>query len=234
MFNSSDKAARANGSITEKLPVVAEGGDTLTSQYSVTTASGYSDGELRKIPVLRRGTEETIGKFWVLDNDTSFSFVPDKNAGEITFYAQNNTLDVLLDEIKYLKEYPYYCMEQTASKLTGLMMEKQIRQSLKQRFDGEKEMQRLISKLQKAQLFNGGWSWWEGGEANLSITNYVTMALLPLRNDVLVQENIRNALLYLQNSLPLLKDQELLQVLFTLSEAGHTMDFGQYLNRVKI
>jgi alpha-2-macroglobulin len=233
LLGSSDKSAGANGSITDKMLVVAEGTDTLTSQYSVTTASGYSDGELRKIPVFKRGTEETIGKFWVLDKDTSFSFVPDKNAGEIIFHAQNNTLDVLLDEIKYLKDYPYYCMEQTASKLTGLLVERQIRQTLKQSFNGEKEIQQLISKLQKAQLFNGGWSWWEGGEGNLSITNYVTIALVPLRSDELVQTNIRNAVLYLQNRLPALKEQELLQALFTLSEAGHSMDFGQYLNKLK-
>jgi TonB-dependent SusC/RagA subfamily outer membrane receptor len=234
LSGSSNKSAGANGSITDKMQVVAEGADTLSAQYSVTTVSGYSDGELRKIPVFKRGAEETIGQFWVLDKDTSFSFVPDKNAGEIRFYAQNNTLDVLLEEIKYLKEYPYYCMEQTASKLTGLLMEKEIRQTLKQPFKSEKEIQQLISKLQKAQLFNGGWSWWEGGEANLSITNYVTRALLPLRNDELVQTNIRNALLYLQNRLPILKEQELLQTLFTLSEAGHSMDFGYYLNKLKI
>ena len=67
----------------------------------------------------------------------------------------------------------------------------------------------------------------------MSITNYVTMALLPVRNDALVQTNIRNAVLYLQNSLPLLKEQELLHVLLTLSEAGHSMDFGQYLDKIK-
>ncbi|MEP7372372.1 MAG: carboxypeptidase-like regulatory domain-containing protein [Chitinophagaceae bacterium] len=233
LSGSSNKSAGAKGSITDKMLVVAEGTDTLTSQYSVSTASGYSDGELRKIPVFKRGVEETIGQFWVLDNDTSFSFVPDKNAEEIRFYAQNSTLDVLLEEIKYLKEYPYYCMEQTASKLTGLLMEKEIRQTLKQPFKGEKEIQQLTSKLQKAQLFNGGWGWWEGGEANLSITNYVTMALLPLRNDELVQANIRNGLLYLQNRLPTLKEQELLQALFTLSAAGHSMDFGYYLSKLK-
>jgi TonB-dependent SusC/RagA subfamily outer membrane receptor len=229
---SAEKELAANASHTDDLIVRVTGTDTLQAQYLVTNTNGYSDGELRKIPVYRKGIEEAIGSFQVLENDTTFVFTPDADAGSVTFHAQNNTLEILLDEIKHLKEYPYSCMEQMASKLTGLLMEQKIKQALKMPFENEKELKQLLSKLQKAQLFDGGWSWWQGGGMNLSITNYVTQALLPLRQDPVVESSIRNALLYLQNRLPLLKRDELLSALFTLSEAGHYMNFTDYLSKV--
>ena len=229
---SAEKELAANASVVDGLVVKVMGTDTLTAQYTVTNTNGYSDGELRKIPVFRKGIEEAIGSFQILEHDTTFSFIPDANAGSVTIYAQNNTLDILLDEIKFLKEYPYYCMEQMASKLTGFVMERKIKEALKQPFENDKELKQLLNKLQKAQLFDGGWSWWQGGGMNLAITNYVTQALLPLRQDPVVESSIRNALLYLQNRLSLLKRNELLNALFTLSEAGHYMNFTDYLSKL--
>lgn len=217
--------------ITAHLPLTAES-DSIKAQYTLQLQTGYSDGELRKIPVYKKGSEEAKGVFHILNADTSFSFVPDAEGGNTVLYIQNNTLDVLLDELKYLKEYPYFCMEQTASKLTGLLLEKQIRKTLEQPFTEEKQMQQLLSKLQKAQLFNGGWSWWQQGEANVGITTYITRALLPLKDDALVQTNLRNATLFLQNKLPLLKKDGLLDVLYTLSEAGHIVDYTPYLQKI--
>jgi hypothetical protein len=83
-------------------------------------------------------------------------------------------------------------MEQSASKLKGLIAEKMIRQNLNQPFNGEKEMQKLLEKLQKGQLFDGSWSWWQGSNSNFAITNYVIRTLLPLRKDPLIESNIRN------------------------------------------
>ena len=227
-----DKELNQNASSSDALPVMAKSADTIHVQYTATATTGYSDGELRKIPVFKGGIEEAKGNFWILENDTSFSFIPDANAGEIKLYGQNNTLDVLLDEIKYLKEYPYYCMEQTASKLTGLVMEKEIRKKLNENFTGEKELQRLLKKLQESQEFDGGWAWWPGGETNITVTNYVTQALLPLRKDPLIESSLRNGLLFLQNRLSLLKKNELLASLVTLSDAGHYMDYKSQLDKI--
>jgi len=129
---------------------------------------------------------------------------------------KNNTLDVLLNEVEHLKQYPYYCMEQTASKLTGYAMEKKIKEQLNQPFKNENEINRLITKLQKAQQFDGGWAWWEKGKTNFYITNYIAVALHNYRANALVETNVRNAFLYLQNQLPFLKRDELLAALTTL------------------
>lgn len=229
--HTADQQLRAKDALSERLLVTGKG-DTVKAQYSLRQQNGYADGELRKIPVYKKGTEEAKGMFTILQADTGFTFTPDPNAGNIVLYIQDNPLDVLLDELKYLEEYPYFCMEQTASKLTGLLLEKQIRKTLQQPFKAEKQVQQLLNKLQKAQLFNGGWSWWQGGEANLHITGYITRALLLLKEDALVQTNLLNAALYLQNALPRLQKEPLLDALYTLSEADHTMDYSSYLQKI--
>jgi len=231
-IKSNETLAANNAGISELGIAAGMGKDTLRAQFTMKATNGFTDGELRSIPVIRKGTTETVGDFYLLEKDTTVSFSANSLAGNVKLYAQNNTLDLLLDEIEYLKKYPYYCMEQTASKLAGLAMEKKIRAALNQAFGNEKEMKKLLEKLQKGQLFEGGWSWWEGGRSNLPITNYITRALLELRGDALLETNIRNALLYLQNQLPRLHRYELLETLYTLSEAGHDMDYGMYLRKI--
>ncbi|WP_462255045.1 carboxypeptidase-like regulatory domain-containing protein [Ferruginibacter sp.] len=213
--------------------LIAAGADTILASYSVTTATGFKDGEERKIPVVKKGTEEALGNFWVLQNDTTVNFSAAVNSNELNIYAQSNTLDVLLNEVEHLKQYPYYCMEQTASKLTGYAMEKNIKQQLGQTFKNEKELSRLLTKLQKAQQYDGGWAWWENGKTNFYITNYITTALQRFRENTLVETNVRNAFLYLQNQLQFLVREELLAALLTLSNGKHEMNYEDWLKRIK-
>jgi alpha-2-macroglobulin len=137
-----------------------------------------------------------------------------------------------LNEVEHLKQYPYYCMEQTASKLTGYAMEKKIKEQLNQPFKNEGEINRLITKLQKAQQFDGGWAWWEKGKTNFYITNYIAAALSNYRANTLVETNVRNAFLFLQNQLPFLKRDELLAALTTLSKGRHEMNYEEWIKQI--
>ena len=230
---SSAETIKANDAGTSELEITAApGADTITARFSMKADNGFADGEQRKIPVLRKGTMETVGQFNILEGDTTVTVAVHQNAGAVKLFAQNNTFDVLLDEIDHLKKYPYYCMEQTASKLTGLLMEKKIRLALKQEFKDEKEISKLLTKIQKGQLFDGAWGWWEGSHYNITITNYITRALLQMRGDALLETNIRNALLFLNNQLPKMNKYELLETLYTLNEAGHDMDYHSFLKRL--
>jgi TonB-dependent SusC/RagA subfamily outer membrane receptor len=226
LMNEKEMNVAANASDIASLAVETPFVDTLKASFQLKTTTGFKDGEERKIPVFKKGTEEAIGNFWVMQSDTSVSFKAANNSSFIEITALNNTLDILLEEIDYLKKYPYYCMEQTASKLRGLVMEKQIRETLKQPFKNEKELNLLLSKLQKAQHFDGSWSWWETGRYNIHITNYIINTLLPLRSNPLVETNVRNGLLFLQNQLPFMNRTELLSVLATMANAKHAMDYG--------
>lgn len=206
--------------------------DSLKASFSLNTTTGFSDGEEKGIPVYQRGTAEADGNFYILQNDTTFQFSAKDKESSVALYAQKNTLDVLLNEIENIRKYPYYCMEQTASKLKGLQMLKTIKESLNEKFEDEKEVKQIISKLLKGQLFDGSWGWWDGGKPNLYISNYVISTLLYFRSSPEVEIAVRNGLLYLQNTLPKLQRQELLPVLLSMAKANHQMDYTPYIRQI--
>jgi alpha-2-macroglobulin len=210
---------------------IVAGDDSLKLQYTISTNTSFKDGEERKVPVFPKGAEEATGDFYILQTDTTVNFTANNDA-TVTLYVQNNTIDLLLNELEHLQEYPYYCMEQIASKLKGYVLEQQVRQTLKQEFKHRKQMLRLLDKLQKAQLYDGGWSWWEKGNSNLYITNYVLQSLLALRKEPLVEQSLRNGLLYLQNILHKLEKEQLLYSIATMVEAGHVFDYRPHLSRI--
>lgn len=155
----------------------ASDADSISVFYSVTKGD-YTDGELRKIPVYKRGVMETIGEFISMPNDTTVILTSDKSKGVVKLYAQANLVDVFLKEIKYLKEYPYECNEQLASRLWGLLLEKQIKTYKAEKFKGDREIEKTIKKLLSHQNADGSWSWWGTGEGNVWITIHVARCLL--------------------------------------------------------
>lgn len=223
---------KAKESSIQKYTVIAPAKDSLQAAFNIRSNTGFKDGEERRIPILPKGSKETSGECWILDQDTAISYQTSMNSESIECYAQNNTLDLLLNEINNLRRYPYDCMEQTASKLRGLLMERTIKERLHQPFSEEKTIGLLINRLQKNQQYDGGWGWWEHGKTNLFITNYVVRALIPLRSQGMIETNIRNGLLYLQNQLPALNREELLNTLLTMSEARHLINYQIWLNKL--
>ncbi|TDW99617.1 alpha-2-macroglobulin family protein [Dinghuibacter silviterrae] len=208
---------------------VAGTGDSLKASFVLQTGA-YKDGEERRLPVYPVGVKETGGRVFVLEGDTTVIYP--FTGRPATLYARGNMLDVLQDRLRYLKEYPYFCMEQTSSKLTGLLAERRMDVLLHKRFDGDKDVDALVHRLEKNQLFSGGWSWWGGGSASLRMTCYVIRALLPLRSDPLVGVALREGLLYLQNSLPSLPWRQLPDPLRTMAEAGHVMDYTPLIRKI--
>lgn len=225
-------AVQSSASNIEKIKVIAPFTDTLKTKFTLQTSTGFKDGEERKIPIFKKGINETIGTFWFLYNDSVVAYNKQDDAGYIEISAVSNTIDLLLNEVEHLKKYPFYCMEQTASKLKGLLFSKQIKEHLDLPFKEAKEIEHLKTKLQKAQNFDGSWSWWEGGKGNIYITNYIINTLLLIQQDELVKMNIRNGLLYLQNILPYLNKDELLLTLYTMNLANHAFDYSPYFNKL--
>lgn len=222
-----------NDAYVEAQLVAAKTTDTLNVSFGMQSTTGFKDEEQRKLPVFKKGTEETVGNFWVLQNDTTVNFTGMPGMSNVTLHAHNNTLDVMLEELEQLRRYPYYCMEQISSKITGLVLEKKIKQQLSLPFKNQQEMDGLLKKIQKAQQFDGGWAWWENGKSNLYISNYIATALLVHRENPLIESNIRNAFLYLQNKLPSANKNELLASLTTLSNGGHEMNYAGWLAKIK-
>lgn len=151
------------------------GSDTLTVRYQI-RYKGYLDGELRKLPVIKRGTSEAKG-FYALLNDTAFQIPLSNPSGKVIIHAEVDALDVLLNEIQQIKLYPYDCNEQTASKLRALLAEKSILKYRNERFCCDKKLEAAIRKLEQNQNGDGGWGWWEQGASVPWISEHVAGAL---------------------------------------------------------
>jgi len=218
----------------EKKHIVAEGivdkaefkapvfGDSLQFSYQLETTNGFKDGEQRSISLKPIGTLESEGNFWVLDRDTTLHFEGKK--GSIHFRAEPNALSLLLEDIQYLRDYPYYCNEQASSKLIGLLAEKQICQQLKQPFTGEKMILELLARLVKAQNPDGSWGWWPGNEGDTWMSSYVLQALVHAKEAGYSSAAFENGLRWLSQSWPSQKGSTRLKSLQTLILAKQRID----------
>ena len=164
--------------IVDTAQAVARTTDSLAITFQAAAPDGYSDGELRKIPVYRSGTVETKGSFHRLENDTTLTLTFDTLGSEVTLYAQADFLEVALDQIEYVHRYTYLCNEQMASKIKVLVLEKQIRKELNQVFKYDRAVQKLVKQLEKNQQTSGLWGWWEASEPSLWISLHTVEALV--------------------------------------------------------
>jgi hypothetical protein len=158
--------------------LVADGKDSLSFEYSIKRTNGYFDGEKRLIPLFEQGNLETKGSFDVLEKDTTVSLQFSPNLKDATVRAEASALPALLDETEHLRNYEYLCNEQLASKLKGLLAEKQIRTYLSQPFKWDKDINEIIKKLTDSRTAQGTWGWWKDTPEELWISSHVIEALL--------------------------------------------------------
>jgi TonB-dependent SusC/RagA subfamily outer membrane receptor len=166
----------------DTLHVTATATDSLTFEYSIKRSNGYFDGERRQIPVVKAGVEETSGQFAALNHDTTVTMRFDPSLGRVTFHAEASLLPVLLNEAEKLRDYKYLCNEQLASKLKGLLVEKQVSTYLCQPFKYEKNVHEAIRKIEENRRSGGGWGWWKDTDEELWISLHAVEALEDARN----------------------------------------------------
>jgi hypothetical protein len=159
----------------DSIQVTTTTGDSLEVFYAIKYQQ-YEDGELRKIPVYKKGTWEATGQFLALTKDTVVTVaLPD--SGVVKLFAQADLIDVMMDEVRYLKFYRYACNEQLASRLRGLLLERDIRTFKKEKFNEDQMLQKTLRKLVANQNSDGSWSWWNTGEGNVWVTLHVARVL---------------------------------------------------------
>ncbi len=206
--------------------------DSLKLAYFATLETGATDGELREIPILRQGVEEKVGDFFYLEGDTSLVFTPKAGMGSITLMAQEDLLELLLDDARHLTFYPHDCNEQMASKLTAFLLMKQAKEATGQPFAQQGDLNQLARKLQKAQNDDGSWGWWKDRPGDFWMTSYVTKALARKDSN---SRFVRRGQQYLRDSL----DQRFfrngytrqLKGILSLAEMGIDMPYDYFFSR---
>lgn len=152
--------------------------DSLSFEYTMKQESGYFDGELRKIPLIKAGVQETKGYFTAMTGDTTVSHTFDSSLGPLHLRAEASVFPALLDEVDKLRRYEYLCNEQLASKLKALLLEKTVRKYLGNEFKEEKMITELIKKLQQNRRKEGTWGWWKDSPEEGWISLHVVESLL--------------------------------------------------------
>lgn len=206
---------------------VPKGKDSLSLEFGLQNGS-YIDGEFRQIPIFPTGRLKPFGQVIEITQDTLLTLPFEAN----TAYAKltlepGSILKLLLNDIKYLQEYEFNCNEQTASKLTALLLEKSLRSLLGEKFISEHQIFEGIAILEARQLDVGGWAWWKNGEQKYWTTNYVLSALLRAADAGYPVKAMKKGLQFLQSQLSQMNDEDYLLSLETLTKAGVKVDLAR-------
>ncbi|MBC8111433.1 MAG: carboxypeptidase-like regulatory domain-containing protein, partial [Verrucomicrobia bacterium] len=169
---------KVSNAVIDSAFITAQNKDSVKVKYFLQRENGYTDGELRPIPVVMKGIRETKGVFLNLEKDTVVQLDFDPKLGKVHLYARANVLDILLEEIGHLKNYEYLCNEQTASKLKAYLAEKRIKKHLGQAFEFDKDVMKLVRKLEDGQKKEGTWGWWKDTPEAMWVTAHACEALL--------------------------------------------------------
>ncbi|TJZ61463.1 alpha-2-macroglobulin [Sphingobacterium olei] len=243
-----DFSAAAKGNSTVSWTLHIPKGYPTVQIKVVGATDGFSDGEIHELAILPNRILLTDTEKIVLDAGQSKTFTirsKGKDNLQAKIQVQSNPILEIISALDYLKNYPYECNEQTASKWYGLKILQYIQKhypaisnyfnninpdevdskleensklsellaeempwirQIQQDKQQVKSLARLFKanfssdigvlekKLEKAQLANGAFSWFEGGKAD----THISLRLLEIFGKVgkldqfLIQGNITN------------------------------------------
>jgi TonB-dependent SusC/RagA subfamily outer membrane receptor len=195
-----EKKYLLNKTLIEPFEVTTSKSDSLKVGYQMRTTQGYTDGEIRSIPVYRLGVEDVKGFFTILNGDTTLIYKPQALTDSLVVTADADLVQIAFDEIKHIKSYTYLCNEQISSKIKALLMEKRLCRATHQEFKNEQLLRELIQKLNKNCNADGLWGWWPEMTSNywISLNAYEALIMagdegFPIKLDtVLVVNTLRD------------------------------------------
>lgn len=199
---------------------VLSGSHTFT--FSVRT-DGYADVVEQTIAITPNDTYEVVASAHMTKQDTAreFVYVPDEvidDKGEVTI-ATNATLALFTaDALSYLREYPYGCSEQLASKLGGIAVARRAQALFAQEmsdelpevyFEGayyhpDEAVRRGLARLYENQVAGGGFAYYPQLRSDRELTIYILETLLRLREaGYTVNEDVlERAIQFVRQTLP--------------------------------
>lgn len=221
----------------DTLLLTASGADSLNLKYLLTRTDGYFDGEQRTIPLQRIGTKIATGSFMALDMpDTAFSIPSGNTKDTLHLFASASLVDIVLDEIKVLRDYGYLCNEQMASKIIAFLDKEKIGKALQQPSDPKDRVyvQGLIDKMIKNKNAEGLWGWWGDNYTSSWISAHALEALLRAR-EAGYRADFKDDLFVTRYLSNLERDTTLVDIpalkLLAMSQARP--DFKKYISRME-
>jgi uncharacterized protein YfaS (alpha-2-macroglobulin family) len=168
---------------------------TFTASDKTTT---FVDRVEQSIAITPNTTYETVATAHATKNDTSveYVYVPDTvvdGEGGLTIHANATMAVFMTDALSYMITYPYGCSEQLASSLStiGILTDALTLPNVDGSFDTiehdgvtytvEDVVMDGLKQVYEAQTLSGGFAYYKGLNANLSLTIHVVSALYDLK-----------------------------------------------------
>ena len=145
------------------------------------------------IPVYTYTATEPVGTSGIITSANSVTesiLLPsahDYTDANVSVQVSPSLAASMQDSLTYLKDYPYYCMEQTISSfLPNVVTNRALKlagisnPSLQSNLDAQvnSALQRIYAK----QLSDGGWNWWDGPNSEPQTSAYVVLGLLEAKD----------------------------------------------------
>jgi len=174
----------AGGAFRAEFRVVAEAVGTASVQVAAGNRQ-YSDGMKLDVPVLPFGLPQARTWAGEVSGAAVVEFeVPAAAMGPTVRFAVDvapSPWSVLLAGIDYLLAYPYWCTEQTTSRLVpAAMVYRQLPAGDPRKAALEADIQAATRKLLALQHAQG-WGWWETGDDEVEMTAYGLWGLTAAR-----------------------------------------------------
>ncbi len=202
--------------------------DSITLTYELSSPN-HRDGEQRSIPVLPIGVEETSGIYELLIKDTTLFINFDPGKGPVFIRAETNQINIATLGLRYLRNYRHECNEQAASKLLAFLWSEKLAILTKEKVNYKKEINRLISLLEKRQSPKGFWSWWTPENPNYWMSNHIIKVLAFAMENGYDTPFLEQALTWLANEAEHLSAPERLRWLDLLVNLEENTNFKEWL-----
>lgn len=219
------------------LVVAPKAGDSANLISSVKLSNGYEDGEKRFIIAKPNAVIETKGTYYPLPKDTVITIEIPAEIQTARLIINKTAFEHILDLLSELEAYPYGCVEQTATKLKGLLLKQSIMKKIGGNFEQEKEIKTLMSNLKKWQGKDGSWGWWPGSSSNGWMTAYVSDVMYYAQQSGYGNRNYIEAEKYLGSSFYAFDNTTKVFVLHILKKQNADVKFNeleQSINKVEM
>jgi uncharacterized protein YfaS (alpha-2-macroglobulin family) len=187
----------------------------ISGKYEDTSKPAVGTLEGQGIPVYTFHVTETVGTSGVLRDANSFTeaiqlptSLPYKSVN-VNVELSPSLAASMVGGLNYLEDFEYLCMEQTISRflpnvaaLRALELAGQPSEELRTKLDAQ--VSAALQRIYARQLYDGGWSWWDGQESDPQVTAYVLLGLIEARaTGYSINEDLfANGVQYLQANLP--------------------------------
>ncbi|MFN8557015.1 MAG: alpha-2-macroglobulin family protein [Dehalococcoidia bacterium] len=165
------------GLVSWRAAVPAEG--TARLRWSAAAGGGLSDAVELTRPVHALATPEVaVSAGAVSDRAVEVVRAPAAGAsGDVTLELWPSLTATLPQTVRYLREFPYECVEQTSSRMLSALGLAAARGTPADASDITRWVQRLYSQ----QHPDGGWGWWAADPSDPQMSAYAVTALVAAR-----------------------------------------------------